>query len=118
MYRFAFILGTALLTVTLAACDVQVRKSDAELGLNPQQATGRHIYDQRCGMCHEAYSSRALRGPSLQGLFKKPYMPSGTPANDERVRDVIVLGRSKMNGFGRVLSPEQVDHLIAYLHTL
>lgn len=102
----------------LAACDTQVRKSDAELGLNPQQAAGRHIYDARCGMCHEAYSSKPLRGPSLQGLYKKPYMPSGTPANDDRVREVILLGRSKMNGFGRVLSPQQVDELIAYLHTL
>jgi mono/diheme cytochrome c family protein len=104
--------------VALAACDVQVRKSDAELGLSPQQATGRHIYDQRCAMCHEAYSSKPLRGPSLQGLYKKPYMPSGTPANDDRVREVIELGRSKMNGFGRVLSPQQLDDLIAYLHTL
>lgn len=117
MYRFA-ILSIAALFFILAACDVQVRKSDAELGLNPQQATGRHIYDQRCGMCHEAYSSKPLRGPSLQGLYKKPFMPSGTPANDDRVREVIELGRSKMNGFGRVLSPQQVDDLIAYLHTL
>lgn len=111
-------LSLAALTFGLAACDVQVRKSDAELGLNAQQATGRHIYDQRCGMCHEAYSSKPLRGPSLQGLFKKPYMPSGTPANDDRVREVIELGRSKMNGFGRVLSPQQIDDLMAYLHTL
>ncbi len=117
LQKFALLTAIALV-IGAAACDVQVRKSDAELGLNPQQATGRHIFDQRCGMCHEAYSSRALRGPSLQGLFKKPYMPSGTPANDDRVREVIVLGRSKMNGFGRVLSPEQVDDLIAYLHTL
>ncbi len=107
----------ALLAV-LAACDTQVRKSDAELGLNPQQARGRHIFDQRCGMCHEAYTSRALRGPSLQGLFKKPYMPSGTPANDDRVREVIVLGRSKMPAFGRVLDAQQVEDLIVYLHTL
>jgi mono/diheme cytochrome c family protein len=112
------VLGVAALICALAACDVQVRKSDAELGLNPQQAAGRHIYDARCGMCHEAYSGRALRGPSLQGLFKKPYMPSGTPANEDRVREVIELGRSKMNGFGRVLSPQQIDDLIAYLHTL
>src|SRR6266581_9707668 len=29
-------------------CDVQRRKSDAELGLTPQQAAGRQLYDQYC----------------------------------------------------------------------
>ena len=79
---------------------------------------GRHIFDQQCARCHEAYSSRDLHGPSLQGLFKKKEMPSGTPANDDRAREVIQLGRAKMPGFARVLSPEQVDELLAYLHTL
>ena len=118
MRKSALSLIIAAVLLGLAACGVQVRKSDAELGLNPQQARGRRVFDQRCGMCHEAYSSRALRGPSLEALYKKPYMPSGTPANDARVREVIVLGRSKMRAFGGVLGPEQVDDLIAYLHTL
>ena len=120
MSRHAIIVCAALLAaLLLAACDSgMVRKSDAELGLNPTQASGRHVYDRYCGMCHDAYSSRNLRGPSLQGLFKKQYMPSGAPANDDRIRDVVVLGRSKMPGFGRVLSQQQVDDLLAYLHTL
>lgn len=102
----------------LTSCDTQVRKSDAELGLNPKQASGRHVFDRYCVTCHEAYSSRALRGPSLEGVFKKPFMPSGTPANDERVGEVISLGRSKMPAFGRVLDQQQMDDLLAYLHTL
>ena len=35
------------------ACDVERRKSDAELGLNPQQSAGRKIYDSQCDRCHE-----------------------------------------------------------------
>ncbi len=100
------------------ACSSQRRRTDEELGLNAQQARGRRVYDQRCAMCHEAYSSSSLRGPSMQELFKKPYMPSGTPANDERVREVIVAGRAKMPGFGRVLTDQQIQDLLAYLHTL
>jgi mono/diheme cytochrome c family protein len=111
-------LAVVAATLLLAACQVERRKSDAELGLNPTQAAGRRVYDQRCGSCHEAYSSRDLRGPSLQGMFKKKELPSGTPANDDRAREVIELGRAKMPGFGRVLSPQQVDDLLAYLHTL
>jgi mono/diheme cytochrome c family protein len=108
----------AAAAVLHTSCDTQLRKSDAELGLNPQQASGRHVYDQYCATCHEAYSSRSLRGPSLEGVFKKPFMPSGAPANDDRMGEVISLGRSKMPAFGRVLNQQQMDDLLAYLHTL
>jgi mono/diheme cytochrome c family protein len=103
----------------VAGCEVERRKSDAELGLNPQQAAGHHLYDQYCDRCHSAYSSRGRRGPSLQGVFKKPFLSqSGMPANDERVGGIIRIGRNKMDGFGNVLNDEQVNDLLAYLHTL
>ena len=112
-----FILLAGLLFV-VASCDVQRRKSDAELGLNAQQAAGRRVYDQRCERCHEAYSSKDLQGPSLKHLYRKTYLPSGAPANDDRVSEVIKYGRSKMPGFGPVLTQKQIDDLLAYLHTL
>ena len=100
-------------------CEVERSKSDAELGLSPQQVSGRHIYDQYCDRCHAPYSSRKRQGPSLQGLFKRQYLPaSGMPANDERVGEIIRLGRNKMEGFSQLLTPEQIDELLAYLHTL
>jgi mono/diheme cytochrome c family protein len=108
-----------LIAVTIfAACDSEPRKTDAELGLNPQQAYGRRVYDVRCAECHYAYSKRNLRGPSLAGLFKRPYMKNGMPANDDRVTDIILLGRAKMPGFQQKLTPQQLEGLIAYLHTL
>jgi mono/diheme cytochrome c family protein len=116
--KHAFILILLGTAGVFSGCDVQLRKTDAELGLNPQQAAGRQVYDRHCGMCHEPYSSKSLRGPSLQALFKKPYLVSGTPANDERVSEVVMLGRSKMPAFGRVLTQQQVEDLLAYLHTL
>lgn len=102
-----------------SGCEVQRRKTDAELGLNPQQAAGRHIYDQYCDRCHAPYSSRGRQGPSLQGIFKKPYLTmSGMPANDQRVGEIIRVGRNKMEGFGNVLTEKQISDLVAYLHTL
>lgn len=110
----------ALLVVlaVLAGCDAEPRKTDAELGLNPQQAQGRRVYDVRCAECHFAYSTRNLRGPSLHGLFKKQFMTNGIPANDERVSDIILLGRAKMPAFQQKLTQQQFDDLLAYLHTL
>jgi mono/diheme cytochrome c family protein len=112
--------GVAILAlVALAGCDVERRKSDAELGLNPQQAAGRRLYDNYCDRCHEPYSSRGRKGPSLKGVFKHQYLSqSGLPANDERMTDIVKYGRAKMEGFGQVMSEQQIKDLLAYLHTL
>jgi mono/diheme cytochrome c family protein len=114
-----WVMLAAAIAFSCSACDVERRKSDAELGLSPQQASGRHLYDQYCDRCHSAYSSRGRKGPSLKGIFKKPFLSqSGMPANDDRVGDIIRIGRNKMDGFGNVLTDEQVKDLLAYLHTL
>lgn len=108
-----------LVLIGLAGCESERRKSDAELGLNPQQASGRKLYDNYCDRCHEPYSSRGKKGPSLKAVFKKPYLSiSGLPANDERVGEIIKYGRSKMEGFGRVMDDQQIKDLLAYMHTL
>src|SRR5580700_835926 len=94
--RFSvLILMLAVFTVT--GCDVERRRSDAELGLNPQQAAGRQLYDNYCDRCHEPYSSRGKKGPSLKGVFQRQYLElSGLPANDDRVSDIVKSGRAKM----------------------
>ena len=108
-----------LALLALAGCDVERRKSDAELGLNPQQAEGRKLYDNYCARCHEPYSSRGKKGPGLKGVFKQQYLSlSGLPANDERMTDIIRYGRAKMEGFNQVMTDQQIKDLLAYLHTL
>jgi mono/diheme cytochrome c family protein len=120
--RFSLRLRSALSLLALlgfAACDVERRKSDAELGLTPQQVEGRKLYDNYCDRCHEPYSSRGKKGPSLKGIFRQQYLPvSGLPANDDRVAEIVKFGRSKMEGFGPVMSDQQVKDLLAFLHTL
>ena len=108
-----------LVTAWLLGCNVERRKSDAELGLNPQQAAGRRIYDDNCDRCHEPYSTRGKKGPGLKGVFQQKYLPiSGLPANDERVSDIIRLGRKEMPGYSQKLSQQEIEDLLAYMHTL
>jgi len=103
----------------MAACDVERRKSDAELGLNAQQASGRRIYDAECDRCHEPYSTRGKKGPGLKGVFQHKYLGlSGLPANDERVGDIVRMGRNEMPGYSQKLSTQDMQDLLAYLHTL
>jgi mono/diheme cytochrome c family protein len=119
IFRGPGVWGVMLAFLTMSGCDAERRKSDAELGLNPQQATGRKLYDNYCDRCHEPYSSRGKKGPSLKGIFKQPYLSvSGLPANDERVGEIVKHGRAKMQGFGQVMTDEQIKDLLAYLHTL
>lgn len=109
-----------MLALTLiAGCDVERRKSDAELGLNPQQAVGRKIYDLECDRCHNPDSTRGKKGPGLKGIFRNQYLSqSGLPANDDRVSDIIRLGRKDMPGYSQKLSSQEIQDLLAYLHTL
>ncbi len=113
------VVGMAALLLFLFGCDAERRKSDAELNLNPQQSAGRRVYDRYCDQCHEPYSSHGKKGPGLKGVFKKEYLSeSGLPANDERVGEIIRVGRSKMPAFGQTLDQQQQQDLLAYMHTL
>ncbi len=86
--------------------------------LTPTEMRGYAVYQSQCASCHYANSEQGLHGPGLQGMFKKPYLPSGAPANDDRVLSAIVHGRNMMPAFGNTLNDQQTQDLMAYLHTL
>jgi len=111
--------GTLFVVVVFAAaCNIERRKTDAELGLNEQQSRGRAVYDSECIRCHEPYTRWGTHGPSLTGIYKKQYLPSGMPANDARVSDVVLMGKAKMPSFRGKLNQQQLQDLLAYLKTL
>ncbi|MGE5324082.1 MAG: c-type cytochrome [Actinomycetota bacterium] len=111
-------IAAALLGPSIGCGKDKEKMSDAELGLNAQQAQGRRIYNLYCLSCHPAYSTHGNKGPGLEGLYKKPYFPSGLTATDEHVIESIQRGRGMMPGFGNQLSQQDVQNLVAYLHTL
>ncbi len=86
--------------------------------LTPMEIEGRDVFQSHCVACHYADRQSALHGPGLAGMFQKPYLPSGAPANDDRVRSTIVNGRGMMPPFGNILDDRQMQSLLAYLHTL
>jgi mono/diheme cytochrome c family protein len=86
--------------------------------LNAQQMRGHDEFQAHCAACHYDRRNGPLNGPSLMGVFKKDYLPSGAPANDDRVMGTILYGRSMMPAMGRTMTPDERDDLMAYLHTL
>jgi mono/diheme cytochrome c family protein len=96
----------------------KAQMSDAELGLNAQQARGRRVYNIYCASCHPAYSSSGNKGPGLKNLYHKEYLPSGLTATDEHVEESIAQGRGMMPRFADQLNRGELQDMIAYLHTL
>jgi mono/diheme cytochrome c family protein len=101
-----------------AGCKSPLPPSKPLAELSPQETSGYQVYQGNCARCHLANSESGMHGPGLQGLYKKPYLPSGAPANDERIASAIVHGRGMMPAFGNNFDDQQLSDLIAYLHTL
>jgi mono/diheme cytochrome c family protein len=117
--RIGWLVALVLALTALPGCDVEHRKSDAELGLNPQQSSGRKVYDNYCDRCHRPDSTKGKKGPGLKDMFKNKFLPqTGLPANDDRVVDIIRNGRPDMPGYSQVISAQDIQDLLAYLHTL
>lgn len=86
--------------------------------LTPDEARGQQVFANHCARCHYANRDSALHGPGLFGLFRRKYLRNGAPANDERVTDLILHGRGMMPAMGNSMDDEQLQTLLAYLHTL
>src|SRR5262249_46734371 len=113
-----FLQAVASVAVLLLIGCTPEKKASPPPPLTPQQESGRRPFSASCQSCHESQSDALRQGPSLKGVYKKKSLPSGAPANDDRVRDAILLGRPNMPGYQYVLTDEQISDLIAYLHTL
>jgi mono/diheme cytochrome c family protein len=86
--------------------------------LTPQQAGGQHLYQERCAHCHEE-NDLALKPPppNLSNLFRRSTLPSGAPATDAQIIRTVLGGKGKMPSFAGRFTQEQMDALVAYLHT-
>jgi len=111
-------LFTAAVVFSASGCRPNLPPSKPLSELTPQEASGHAVFQSHCARCHYANSQDGLKGPGLQGLYKQKYLPSGAPANDERVTSAILRGRGMMPSFANDLNDQQLNDLIAYLHTL
>ena len=102
--------------MVLGGCSAEKKESPPQL--TAQQESGRQLFSATCQTCHETMSDTVRQGPSLKGVYKKKSLPSGAPANDDRVRDAILMGRPNMPGYQCIFNDQQINDLIAYLHTL
>jgi mono/diheme cytochrome c family protein len=86
--------------------------------LTTQEAEGKHFYDVGCAHCHEVNDLHLKKvPPNLHGLFARNTLPDGEPATDAQVEQVLRSGKGMMPSFAYQMSNEQMDAVVAYLHT-
>lgn len=121
--RFAFLL--VLLSLWLAACS----GSAAEPGNAPNEQVqlGERLFIQNCAACHATAPETIIVGPSLAGL---PASAAARVAGQDAytyIEASILEPDAYINAgfkdimpktFGKTLTGEEVDALIAYLFTL
>jgi mono/diheme cytochrome c family protein len=111
----ALIICAAALAVGVSGCR-SLPPSKPSTEWTPQEARGAQVYQAKCARCHYPTTAHPLNGPGLQALTKLKAMPSGAPPTDERLTNVILHGRGMMPA--TQVADEQLDDLLAYLHTL
>jgi len=114
-FLFSFAVLAGVLGLYLAGCR-QLPPSKPSSEWTPQEARGAQVYQAACARCHYPTTTAGLHGPGLQAITKEKAMPSGAPPTDERLTDVILHGRGMMPATR--LDDQQLQDLLAYLHTL
>ena len=111
LVTLAMLASVLFVALTAAACH---RKPQ----LTPQQAEGKHLYEVRCAHCHRD-NDLALKKvpPDLRRVFDRATLPSGAKATDEQVERVVLDGKGMMPAFAGRFTKDQMDALLAYLHT-
>jgi cytochrome c6 len=83
-------------------------------------AAGQKVYKQRCLVCHgksgAADTPMAKRfNPAPASFADSQYMKNRT---DEELTKIIVKGKRPMPAYGRKLSDDQIQNVLAYIRTL
>jgi cytochrome c len=100
---------SAALLLGLASLAPAQKKGDA--------AKGKEVFEQ-CAVCHNVDSDEKKIGPSLKGLYKRDKLKNGKKMTDENVRAMINTGGNGMPSYADMLSDEERNDVIAYLHTI
>jgi mono/diheme cytochrome c family protein len=84
--------------------------------MNANAKRGATVFQQNCVSCHnkQPNDTTPFGPPNLHGIFSaKPLVsPSITPA---QATETIKNGKAPMPAFGSILTPAQINELIAYL---
>ena len=106
------LIAAALLPLVL--CVVDARAQPATASKQPSASAGQQIFVQKCMQCHSVNKDQVLLGPSLWGeMTKSPHKKTAA-----QIRVIIKNGKGKMPPWGTMLSEDDINNVLAYLHSL
>src|SRR5436853_5119778 len=118
--KLLLVIGLAALPTYIIAQSKPAAPFEPASSLNDQQKRGKHIFLQRCSLCHLAKYTKAANwteatapppiGPRLSGLLK-----SANTDKERSVREFIRKGTQNMPGWQYALDAREMDDLIAYM---
>ncbi len=117
--RLLKLAATMALGVALAAWALMIPAGcHIQTALTPQEEEGKRLFDTGCAHCHEENDLHLKKvPPNLHGLFNHAALPDGAPASDAAVERILVSGKGMMPSFAYQMTQEQINALLAYLHT-
>lgn len=108
----------------LAACSSQ---PTTRVDYSPQEAAGQALFTRHCAACHSLSADTVVVGPSLAGIANRaPERVAGMDASTYFHQSIMEPNAYLVEGFSdlmppslaQVLTPEEVDALVAYMLTL
>lgn len=115
------------LLLLLVACGGTAESAPAEPTFSPQQSQGKLVFSQNCGSCHSTDPNTIIVGPSLAGIASHASQRvTGQDAQTYLLTSILRPGDYLVEGFdhvmpenfGKKLTGEELDAVIAYLLTL
>lgn len=118
-----FVLGMAALAAAVIACAQGSGAKGAakkNAASNSGSATkGKDVFDQKCGICHNADNDQKKIGPGLKGLFKRgTFTVNNSKVTEQNLKTWIENGDTLMPPFKEALDDQQIRDVIAYVKTL
>jgi mono/diheme cytochrome c family protein len=85
-------------------------------------ARGKAAYFKHCVACHSPDSNEYIAARPLKGYFDHPAtkLSDGIlfPRTDEAIRALVEKGTTKMPRLMKGMTPQELDDILAYMHTL
>ena len=127
LYWIPILLFFVLLLAACAGSADPMPTSPPTATLSPEAARGKTVFSQSCGSCHSTIPETVIVGPSLAGIATRA--ETRKPGQDGRTYlytailkpdDFLVEGYENLMPatFGKQLTGEELDAVVAYLMTL
>jgi mono/diheme cytochrome c family protein len=104
----------AILFLSIALLAGKAQAPAGNAAQPPSIQHGKQIFMQRCMQCHSVNKDQVLLGPSLFGVMTtSPHKKTAA-----QIRVLLRDGKGKMPPWKDILTPDDVDNILVYLHTL